>query len=117
MSKEIRQMIDEVKNFKQSVNEILENDRDRTKLKSPLFFVSNTYKNNEGEIKYIELKPFKHNVVDKIFVFLNTVVFYGKNKPIDEIMNISMDLNVELVNLIENRLNNYKNNSVSLLYN
>ena len=91
---------------KDFVNEQLENDRDRTKMKSQLFFVSNTYKNNEGEIKFIELKPFKHHVVSKIFVYSNSVVFYGKNEPIDEIRNISMDSNVELVNLIEDRLNN-----------
>lgn len=106
MSEDIRKMIDKVKNFKQFVNENLENDRDRTKMKSQLFFVSNTYKNNEGEIKFIELNPFKHHVVSKIFVYSNSVVFYSKNVPIDEIRNISMDSNVELVNLIEDRLNN-----------
>ena len=39
-------------------------------------------------------------------IYSNSVVFYGKNEPIDEIRNISMDSNVELVNLIEDRLNN-----------
>ena len=105
MSKDIRKMINIVKNYKQFVNENVENDRDRSKIKSQLFFVSNTYKNNEGEIKYIELKPFKHNIVDKIFVYSNSVVFYGKNGPIDVITNINMDSNNELVKLIENRLN------------
>ncbi len=106
MSKEIRQMIDKVKNFKQFVNENVENDRDRTKIKSQLFFVGNTYKNNESELKYVELKPFKSNIVDKIFVYSNSVVFYRNNEPIDEIKNISMDSNIELVSLIEDRLNN-----------
>lgn len=106
MSKEIRQMIDKVKNFKQFVNEQLENDMDRTKIKSQLFFVSNIYKDNEGKLKYIELKPFKNNVVNKIFVYPNSVVFYSKNEPIDEIKNINMDSNIELVSLIEDRLNN-----------
>jgi len=106
MSKEIRQMIDKVKNFKQFVNEQIENDSDRTKIKSQLFFISNTYKDNEGKLKYVELKPFENNVVDKIFVYSNSVVFYSKNKPIDEIKNISMDSNIELVSLIEDRLNN-----------
>lgn len=106
MSEDIRKMIDKVKNFKQFVNENLENDRDRTKIKSQSFFVSNTYKDNEGKLKYVELKPFENNVIDKIFVYSNSVVFYSKNVPIDEIRNISMDSNIELVSLIEDRLNN-----------
>ena len=89
--------------FEEFVNE--GNDKDRTKLKSKLFYLSNTYKNNKGELKYVELKPFKHNIVDKIFVYSNSVVFYGKNGVIDEIKNISMDSNAELVSLIEDRLN------------
>lgn len=110
MGKEIRQMIDKVKNFKQFVNEQLENDRDRTKIKSQLFFVSNIYKDNEGKLKYVELKPYKHNSVEKIFIFANSVVFYthyaSGSEPIDELNNINMDSNTELANMIEDRLNN-----------
>ena len=106
MSKEMREQINKVKNWKQFLNENVENDRDRTKIKSQLFFVGNTYKNNEGELKYVELKPFKNNIVDKIFVYSNSVVFYRNNEPIDEIKNISTDSNIELVSLIEDRLNN-----------
>ncbi len=106
MSKEMREQINKVKNWKQFLNENVENDRDRTKIKSQLFFVSNTYKNNDGVLKYVELKPFENDIVDKIFVYSNSVVFYRNNEPIDEIKNISMDSNIELVSLIEHRLNN-----------
>jgi len=102
----MREQINKVKNWKQFLNENVENDRDRTKIKSQLFFVSNTYKNNDGVLKYVELKPFENDIVDKIFVYSNSVVFYRNNEPIDEIKNISMDSNIELVSLIEHRLNN-----------
>lgn len=101
----MRKMIDKVKKFKQFVNEKNENKTDRANIKQELFFVSNTYKNDDGIIKYTELKPFNHNTVDKIFLYSNSVVFYSKGIPISEINNINMDSNEELVTLIENRLN------------
>jgi hypothetical protein len=104
MSKEIRQMIDKVKNFKQFINEQVENNMDRTKLNSKLFFVSNVYKKEDGVIKYVEVKPFKHNSIDKIFIYSNSVVFYKNGEPIDEIKNINIYTNEELVNTIESRM-------------
>lgn len=89
---------------------ILEDYKDRTKIKSKLFFVSNIYRDNEGKLKYIELKPFNNNLIDYIFIYSNSV-FYSKNISIDEIKNISTYSNIELVNVIEDRLNNlaYRN--------
>jgi hypothetical protein len=106
MSEDIRKMIDKVKNFKQFVNENVENNTDRTKMKSKHFFISNSYKNNDGIIKYIEFKPFNNNIVDKIYIHSNSVVFYRNGEPIDEMRNINMDSNEELGMAIENRLSN-----------
>lgn len=97
------------KNFiKTTIGEFLNENveiTDRTKIKSKQFFISNLYKKGDTDIKYIELKPFNHDKVDKIFIYSNSVVFYDKyGIPIDEIRNINMDSNEELVTSIENRL-------------
>ena len=86
--------------------EILCNEQ-RIKIKSELFFIKNMHRNNSGEIKFIELTPFKHNIIDKIFIYSNSVVFFSKNNPICEINNIFMDTNTELTNSIKHILNKF----------
>lgn len=38
-------------------------------------------------------------------MYSNSVVFYINNEPIYEITNINMDSNIDLISLIEDRLN------------
>ncbi len=96
-----------IKKFKEF--EQVENNMDRTKIKSNLFFVSNVFKYDRGfygqlgDVKYVEVKPIKHDSIYKIFIYSNSVVFYGykNSEPIAEINNINMDTNEELVDSID----------------
>lgn len=80
-------------------------EKDRTKIKSTLFFISNIFRNNLGVLKHAEGTPFCTTLFDKICIFSNNVIFYKNGIAIDEIKNINMDTNKELISTIENRIN------------
>lgn len=82
----------------------IENSKDRRKLKSKFFYISNIFKSADGDIKYIECKPFSNKKADKVVIFSNSVVIYKNGVPIDRSNNISTTPNSELINLIEDRI-------------
>lgn len=85
-------------------------------IKSDLFFVSNIHKHNDSDvILSIELKPYDHKVINKIFIFSNSVIFYNKHSKtvVDEIKNTKTSSNEELVETIESRLKSIKESKVN----
>lgn len=77
---------------------------DRKKLKSKFFYISNIFKSADGDIKYIECKPFSNKKADKVIIFSNSVKIYKNRVPIDEVKNIATYSNSELISIIEDRI-------------
>lgn len=81
-----------------------ENSKDRAKLKSKLFYVSNIFKGADGGVIKYEVAPFSSKKVDKVIIFSNWATIYKNGVPIDEVKNIATDSNSELINIIEDRI-------------
>lgn len=77
---------------------------DRKKLKSKFFYISNSFKNADGVMIYIECKPFSNKKADEVIIFSNSVKIYKNRVPIDEIKNIATYSNSELISIIEDRI-------------